>query len=299
MPSGSGTPRRAAGKRSQPNWRPCASSRANASERSSDRKTKSPSNARRSRRWSSGSRRARQIVNDLKTRISNHENRIIFNEERPRSSPRSSTATAPTSPARRRNSASPRLNSTIPTRSSSRSPPCSPASCAAWRKNKPPWLRSPRSARKRSAPSLPLALKAQRLESSSAALRGQIASVSQQREGAEARLAILSGELEQLSAFAASPTLQATPRANSTRPGRAGARRPRRSTPPRPHCARHRAALAELDQEAPGRAALAFRQGIEARSAPRSSSRAAKAFPKAHRPFCAGLDNPGFLQAGQ
>ena len=64
------------------------------------------------------------------------------------SSAGSSSATDRMSRAAKRSCASPRRSSTRPTPSWSKSPPCSRASCAGWRRSRPPSLRVPASGRK-------------------------------------------------------------------------------------------------------------------------------------------------------
>ena len=142
---------------------------------------------------------ARQLVNDIKTRISNHENRIIFNEERSREFSqlvdryRSEVAGA----EEKFRIAETQLKDTdfeleqITALLASElrvmeEKQAATASLTAQRQEAEGTISS-------------VANDMARLESRVSGLRGQISSVSQQRDGAEARLGILSGELEQLS----------------------------------------------------------------------------------------------------
>src|SRR5271156_1757263 len=141
---------------------------------------------------------ARQLVNDLKTRISNHENRIIFNEERSHEFSqlveryRSEVAGAEEkfliAETQLRDTDSELEQITALLASELRVMEEKQAATAALTGQRQEAERAISSAANDTA----------RLESRVSGLRGQISSVSQQRDGAEARLGILSSELDQL-----------------------------------------------------------------------------------------------------
>ncbi len=146
---------------------------------------------------------ARQSVNDLKTRISNHENRIIFNEERAQEFTqlveryRSDVAGAEekfrVAESQLHDTDSELAQITTMLASELRVMEELQAATAALTGQRQEAERTINGVANDSA----------RIESRISGLRGQISSVSQQRDGAEARLSILSGELEQLTfAFA-------------------------------------------------------------------------------------------------
>jgi len=141
---------------------------------------------------------ARQLVNDLRTRISNHETRIIFNEERSlefsqlvdryRSEVAGAEEKFRIAETQLRDTDSELEQITAMLASELRVMEEKQAATAA--------LTGQRQEAERTISSV--ANDVARLESRVSGLRGQISSVSQQRDGAEARLGILSGELEQL-----------------------------------------------------------------------------------------------------
>ncbi len=141
---------------------------------------------------------ARQSVNDLKTRISNHENRIVFNEERAQEFTqlveryRSDVAGAEEkfriAETQLHDTDSELAQITTLLASELRVMEELQAATAA--------LTGQRQEAERTINSV--ASDSARIESRVSGLRGQISSVSQQRDGAEARISILSGELEQL-----------------------------------------------------------------------------------------------------
>ncbi|MEA3207083.1 MAG: chromosome segregation protein [Chthoniobacter sp.] len=146
---------------------------------------------------------ARQGVNDLKTRISNHENRIVFNTERAdefaglaeryRSDVAGAEEKFRIAETQLRDTDSELEQITALLASELRVMEEKQAATAA--------LTGQRQEAERTISSL--ANDATRVESRMSGLRGQIATVMQQRDGAEARLSILSGELDQLTfAFA-------------------------------------------------------------------------------------------------
>lgn len=146
---------------------------------------------------------SRQAVNDLRTRISNHENRIIFNEERAEEFRglveryRGDVAAAEekfrVAETQLRDTDAELEQITALLASELRVMEEKQAATAA--------LTGQRQEAERAIASN--ANDAARIESRISGLRGQIAGVMQQRDGAEARLNILSGELEQLTfAFA-------------------------------------------------------------------------------------------------
>jgi chromosome segregation protein len=142
---------------------------------------------------------ARQMVNDLKTRISNHETRIIFNEERSREFSqlvdryRSEVAGA----EEKFRIAETQLKDTDSELEQITAMLASELRVMEEKQSATADLTGRRQETERAISSI--ANDAARLESRVSGLRGQISSVSQQRDGAEARLGILSGELEQLS----------------------------------------------------------------------------------------------------
>ncbi len=141
---------------------------------------------------------ARQAVNDLKSRISNHESRIIFNEERAQEFTqlveryRADVAGA----EEKFRIAETQLHDTdieleqITTMLAGELRVMEELQAATAA------LTGQRQEAERTINGV--ANDAARIESRISGLRGQISSVSQQRDGAEARLSILSGELEQL-----------------------------------------------------------------------------------------------------
>jgi chromosome segregation protein len=141
---------------------------------------------------------ARQAVNDLRTRISNHESRIIFNEERAQEFTqlveryRADVAGA----EEKFRIAETQLHDTdieleqITTMLAGELRVMEELQAATAA------LTGQRQEAERTISTV--ANDAARIESRVSGLRGQISSVSQQRDGAEARLSILSGELEQL-----------------------------------------------------------------------------------------------------
>ena len=148
---------------------------------------------------------ARQAVGDLKTRISNHENRIIFNEERAQeftelvSRYQSDVAGAEekfrVAETQLRDTDTELEQITTLLAGELRVMEEKQAATAA--------LTAQRQEAERTISAA--ANDAARIESRISGLRGQVASVSQQRDGAEARMSILSGELDQLTfAFAQS-----------------------------------------------------------------------------------------------
>ncbi len=146
---------------------------------------------------------ARQAVGELRTRISNHENRIIFNEERAeefrglveryRGDVAGSEEKLRIAETQLRDTDSELEQITSMLAGELRVMEETQASVAA--------LTGQRQEAERTITTV--ANDSARLESRISGLRGQVASVAQQRDGAEARLSILSGELEQLTfAFA-------------------------------------------------------------------------------------------------
>ena len=146
---------------------------------------------------------SRQAVNDLRTRISNHESRIIFNEERSeefrglveryRSDVAGSEEKLRIAETQLRDTDVELEEITTLLASELRVMEEKQAAVAA--------LTGQRQEAERTISGV--ANDSARLESRISGLRGQIASVAQQRDGAEARLSILSGELDQLTfAFA-------------------------------------------------------------------------------------------------
>ncbi|HEX8295402.1 MAG TPA: AAA family ATPase, partial [Chthoniobacteraceae bacterium] len=141
---------------------------------------------------------ARQSVNDLKTRISNHENRIVFNEERAaefsglvdryRSDVAGAEEKFRIAETQLRDTDSELEQITTLLASELRVMEEKQAATAA--------LTAQRQDAERTINTV--ANDAARAESRISSLRGQVASVMQQRDGAEARLSVLSGELEQL-----------------------------------------------------------------------------------------------------
>jgi chromosome segregation protein len=141
---------------------------------------------------------ARQAVSDLKTRISNHENRIIFNEERALEFQQlvdryladvaGSEEKLRIAETQLRDTDTELEQITTLLASELRVMEEKQASTAA--------LTAQRQEVERSITAT--ANDAARIESRISGLRGQVAGVSQQRDGAEARLGILSGELDQL-----------------------------------------------------------------------------------------------------
>ena len=142
---------------------------------------------------------ARQMVNDLKTRISNHENRIIFNEERSREFSqlvdryRSEVAGA----EEKFRIAETQLRDTDSELEQITALLASELRVMEEKQSATAALTGQRQEAERTISSV--ASDMARLESRVSGLRGQISSVSQQRDGVEARLGIISGELEQLS----------------------------------------------------------------------------------------------------
>ncbi len=146
---------------------------------------------------------ARQSVNDMRTRISNHENRMIFNEERAQEFTglvdryRADVAGAEEkfriAETQLRDTDSELEQITTMLAGELRRMEEKQAATAA--------LTAQRQEAERTITGV--ANEAARIENKMSALRGQIGGVMQQRDGAEARLSILSGELEQLTfAFA-------------------------------------------------------------------------------------------------
>ncbi|HYR58460.1 MAG TPA: chromosome segregation protein SMC, partial [Chthoniobacteraceae bacterium] len=146
---------------------------------------------------------ARQAMNDLKTRISNHENRVVFNEERAEEFRglveryRGDVAAAEekfrVAETQLRDTDAELEQITALLASELRVMEEKQAATAA--------LTGQRQDAERTIAAL--ANDSARIESRISGLRGQIAGVMQQRDGAEARLNILSGEIEQLTfAFA-------------------------------------------------------------------------------------------------
>jgi chromosome segregation protein len=146
---------------------------------------------------------SRQAVNDLRTRISNHESRIIFNEERAeefrglveryRGDVAGSEEKLRIAETQLRDTDVELEQITTLLASELRVMEEKQAAVAA--------LTGQRQEAERTISGV--ANDSARLESRISGLRGQIASVAQQRDGAEARLSILSGELDQLTfAFA-------------------------------------------------------------------------------------------------
>ncbi len=146
---------------------------------------------------------ARQGVSDIKTRISNHENRIVFNEERAREFEqlveryRADVAGAEekfrVAETQLRDTDTELEQITTLLAGELRVMEEKQAATAALTAQRQDAERAITAASNDSA----------RLESRISGLRGQVASVSQQREGAEARVSVLTGELDQLTfAFA-------------------------------------------------------------------------------------------------
>lgn len=141
---------------------------------------------------------ARQVVADIRTRISNHENRIVFNEERAaeftqlveryRTDIAGAEEKLRIAETQLRDTDAELEQITTLLASELRAMEEKQAATAA--------LTQQRQDAERTIASL--TNDAGRAESRINSLRGQIASVTQQREGAEARLAVLSGELQQL-----------------------------------------------------------------------------------------------------
>ncbi|MHA3773920.1 chromosome segregation protein SMC [Verrucomicrobiota bacterium sgz303538] len=143
---------------------------------------------------------ARRVVNDLKTRISNHENRIIFNNERADEFTRLvDRYRADVAGAEEKlRIAETQLHQTdiemeqITTMLAGElrrmeEQQAATASLTQQRREAEQEINN-------------VAGEAQRIENKLSSLRGQISSVAQQRDGAEARLSILSSELEQITA---------------------------------------------------------------------------------------------------
>ena len=145
-----------------------------------------------------GLNRARQSVNDLKTRISNHESRIIFNEERSAEFSqlvdryRSDVAGA----EEKFRIAETQLQNTDEELEQITTMLASELRVMEELQAATASLTGQRLEAERTISGV--GQEAGRIESRISGLRGQISSVSQQRDGAEARLSILSGELEQL-----------------------------------------------------------------------------------------------------
>lgn len=146
---------------------------------------------------------ARQAVGDLRTRISNHENRILFNEERAeefrglveryRGDVAGSEEKLRIAETQLRDTDTELEQITTMLATELRVMEETQSAVAA--------LTGQRQEAERTITSV--ANDSARLESRISGLRGQVASVAQQRDGAEARLSILSGELDQLTfAFA-------------------------------------------------------------------------------------------------
>jgi chromosome segregation protein len=146
---------------------------------------------------------ARQGVNDLKTRISNHENRIIFNEERALEFEqlveryRADVAGA----EEKFRIAETQLRDTDMELEQITSLLATELRVMEEKQAATADLTAQRQEAERAISAA--ANDAARIESRVSGLRGQVAGVSQQRDGAEARLSILTGELDQLTfAFA-------------------------------------------------------------------------------------------------
>ncbi len=141
---------------------------------------------------------ARQGVNDLKTRISNHENRVLFNEERAQEFTqlveryRADVAGA----EEKFRIAETQLHDTDTELEQITTMLAGELRIMEEKQAATAALTGQRQEAERTISAV--ANDAARIESRISGLRGQIASVSQQRDGAEARLSILSGELEQL-----------------------------------------------------------------------------------------------------
>ncbi len=146
---------------------------------------------------------ARQMVNDIRTRISNHENRILFNEERAQEFTglvdryRSDVAGAEEkfriAETQLRDTDSELEQITAMLAGELRIMEEKQAATAA--------LTGQRQEAERTISAV--ANDAARIESRVSGLRGQVSSIGQQRDHAEARLSVLSGELDQLTfAFA-------------------------------------------------------------------------------------------------
>ncbi len=143
---------------------------------------------------------ARRVVNDLKTRISNHENRILFNQERAEEFTRlvDRYRAEIAGGEEKLRQAETQLQQTdleleqITTLLASElrvmeEKQVATAALTGQRREAEQAIQS-------------VAMEAQRLENKLSSVRGQISSVAQQRDGAEARLSILTQELEQLEA---------------------------------------------------------------------------------------------------
>ena len=146
---------------------------------------------------------ARQSVNDLRTRISNHQSRVIFNEERAQEFTqlveryRADVAGA----EEKFRIAETQLHDTDIELEQITTMLAGELRVMEEKQAAVAALTGQRQEAERTISGV--ANDAARIESRISGLRGQISSVSQQRDGAEARLSILSGELEQLTfAFA-------------------------------------------------------------------------------------------------
>ena len=141
---------------------------------------------------------ARQGVNDLKGRIANHQSRIVFNEERAREFQqlveRYRTDVAGSEEKLR--IAETQLRDTDAELEQITSALAGELRAMEQKQAAVAALTSQRQEAERTIQSV--AQDTARIESRVSGLRGQVAGASQQRDGAEARLSILSGELEQL-----------------------------------------------------------------------------------------------------
>ena len=241
---------------------------------------------------------ARRSSNDLRTRISNHENRIIFNEERAEEFTRlveryrGDVAGA----EEKFRIAETQLHDTDTELEQITT--CSPASCGVMEEKQAATaaLTGQRQEAERAIYAAS-ANDAARIESRISGLRGQISSVMQQRDGAEARLSILSGELEQLTfAFAEfTDAAAATRRPSWSAPSpiwkRARRTRRRRGS----SCARRRAASAAIDRELrDAQRTLAEKESkLEVL---RALNEGGEGFSQGTQAVLRGLDNPEFFK---
>jgi chromosome segregation protein len=239
---------------------------------------------------------ARQAVNDLKTRISNHENRIVFNEERAQEFTqlveryRVDVAGA----EEKFRVAETQLRDTDAELDQITSLLASELRVMEEKQAATAALTGQRQDAERTIGAV--ANDATRIESRISGLRGQIASVSQQRDGAEARLSILSGELEQLTfAFAQFTDRLRDTQAELERAVSAHETHGSHASHLETTVREHQASLAEIDREL--RDAQRTLAEKESRlDVLRALNEGGEGFSEGTQAVLRGLDNPDFFK---